>query len=43
MLKPLKESQEECNELRAQNDDLIEKVSEFEEREVKLELDKGKL
>ena len=43
MLKPLKESQEEVNELRTANDDLIEKVSEFEEREVKLELEKGKL
>ena len=43
MLRPLKELQEEVAELKAANDDLIEKVSESEEREVKLELEKGKL
>ena len=40
MLRPLKELQEEVAELKAANDDLIEKVSESEEREVKLELEK---
>ena len=43
MLRPLKEMQEEVAELKAANDDLIEKVNESEEREVKLELEKGKL
>ena len=43
MLKPLREAQEEAAELRAANDDLIGKVSELEEREVSLELEKAKV
>lgn len=43
MLKPLREAQEEIAEMRQANDNLIEKVSELEGREVSLELEKTKL
>ena len=43
MLKPLREAQEEVAEMRQANDNLIEKVSELEGREVSLELEKTKL
>lgn len=43
MLKPLREAQEEIAEMKHANDDLIEKVTELEAREVSMELEKTKL
>ena len=43
MLKPLKEAKEETEELKAENNDLIAKVTELEDQENKLILEKNEI